>query len=366
MRKNSIMKIPWAKPYIDHNEIEEVNHSLKINWLSQGQKVAQLETIFKDLSQREYVVAVSNGTVALDMALMCLSIRPGEEVIVPAHTYFATGASVARMGAIPVFADVNVDTFTIDPVDVRKKITKETRCIICVDLGGNPCDHDALREISLEFGIPILSDAAQSLGGEFAGKSLFTYGNIATTSLHTAKIVNAVEGGMIFTDRKEHFELLIRLRNQGEEPGYKFNHTVLGFNARLSDLHAAIGLGQMKKYDAIVRKRSYVAMKYKESLSGLNNIKIVKVRENGKNGWFFFSILAEQRDELAGYLREHGVETRMCYPIPLYKQKAFNQFDYEKCQNTEYICKHIITLPMYYEITDDDIVYVVDKIKTFY
>jgi len=366
MKENTIKKIPWAKPYIAQEEIDEVNDSLQVNWLSQGPKVARLEAIFKELSQREYVIAVSNGTVAIDMALICLSIKQGDEVIIPAHTYFATGASVARMGAVPVFADVEPDTFTIDPTDIRKKISGKTRCIISVDLGGNPCDHIALQNISTEFGIPILSDAAQSLGGEFDGKPLFAYGDITTTSLNTAKTVNTVEGGMIFTDRKEHYDLLIRLRNQGEEPGYKFNHTVLGFNARLSDLHAAIGLGQMKKYERLLQKRIYIAAKYSEALHGIKDIKSVKVREQGKNGWFFFSLLVDRRDELADYLSKNGIETRICYPVPLYKQKAFQGIPYAECPNAEYTCSHIITLPLFYEMTDDEILYVTEKVKSFY
>lgn len=360
------MRIPWARPYIGDEEFAEVHDSLKTKWLSQGPKVARLESLFRDLSGRQYAVAVSNGTLALDLALLTLSVKPGDEVIVPAHTYFATGASVARMGAKPVFADVENDTFTIDPEDVERKITERTVCIICVDLGGNPCDHKALKEVSDRSGAPILSDAAQSLGGELDGESLFTFGHIATTSLHTAKILNAVEAGLIFTDDQTHYELIIRLRNQGEEPGYKFNHTVMGLNARLSDLHAAVGVAQMKKYDNIVRKREYIAGKYEEALSGVNGLKIVRTRKNGKNGWFFFSILAESRDRLAGYLADEGIETRICYPVPLYRQKAFSGIPFTECPNAEEITSRIITLPMYYEMTDDEIDYVVDKIISFY
>ncbi|MCX5713763.1 MAG: DegT/DnrJ/EryC1/StrS family aminotransferase, partial [Candidatus Omnitrophica bacterium] len=184
-----------------------------------------------------------------DLALKALDIGPGDEVIVPAMTYVATVSAVLYQMAVPVFADIELETYNIDPLSVEKLITNRTKCILYIDYGGNPADHIQLKHISLKYGIPLVQDGAQSLGAVFKGERLCKQGLVSTTSFHVAKLITTVEGGMIFTNDDNIANDIRMRRNQGEDPHEKYIHRVLGTNARMTDLQAAIGLAQFKKFE---------------------------------------------------------------------------------------------------------------------
>ena len=222
------MTVPWAKPDIGEEELKEVVDSFRAEWLSMGPKVKKLEQAFSSFLDVPYAVAVSNGTVALDLALKAIGIGPGDEVIVPAMTYFATASAVSYQHAIPVFVDIENVTFNLSPQRIEEAITRKTKAIIFIDYGGNPADYDEIAAIGEKHSIPVLQDAAQSLGALYKGKKAGAQAKIATISFHMAKVMTSVEGGMVFTyDKSLRDDLLIR-RNQGEAIGKKYSHVALG------------------------------------------------------------------------------------------------------------------------------------------
>ena len=369
------MKIPWASPYIGDEELAEVTDAVRTGWLSMGKRVQALEEQMAELVGRRHAVAVCNGTVALDLALKVLGIKPGDEVIVPAMTYIATVNAVLYQGAMPVIADIEWQTYNVDPQDVRHKITPRTKAILVIDYGGNPCDMDALERTCDEHGIPLVLDGAQSLGGYFRGKPLCQFGTISTTSFHAAKTITTVEGGMIFTDNGRIADRLRIMRNQGEDPKHKYQHIMLGYNARLTDLHAAIGLGQLKKLDRIGMRRQEIAEHYGEALRRVPGVRIPKTRDTCfpdcprdsnccRNGWFLYPILVDRRDEVAAALRDRGVDTRICYPMPVYRQPFFRRMyphiAHPDCPVAEDVTAHVLNLPMYHELSNAQVQRVAD------
>tara|TARA_B100001964_G_C14193660_1_gene582298 strand:+ start:261 stop:1406 length:1146 start_codon:yes stop_codon:yes gene_type:complete len=372
------MRIPWASPLVGDEELAETVDAVRSGWLSMGKRVRTLEERMAEIVGRKHGVAVSNGTVALDLALKALRIAPDDEVIVPAMTYIATVNAVLYQGATPIFADLEPHTFNVDPMDVRQKITPRTRAVLVIDYGGNPCDHAALEEICAEHGLLLILDGAQSLGGSFRGKPLCQFGTISTASFHIAKTITTVEGGIIFTDDAGTADKLRILRNQGEDPNHKYQHIMLGYNARLSDLHAAIGLGQMAKLEGIWKRRGETAEQYREALQDVEGIRIPKTRDTCfsdcrrssgccQNAWFLYPILVDRRDDVAAVLRKKGVDTRICYPMPIYRQpfvsRLFPRSPEDDCPVAEDLTRRVLNLPMYYDLSTAEVRYVADELE---
>ncbi|NQT46518.1 MAG: DegT/DnrJ/EryC1/StrS family aminotransferase, partial [Candidatus Omnitrophica bacterium] len=234
MGDDRVKKIPWADPWLDKCEVAAINAVLESRWLGMGARVAEFEDKMHQYIGVKHALAVSNGTVALDLALKVLGVGPGDEVIIPAMTYVATAHAVLYQHARPVFADIELKTFNIEPASVERLITKKTKCIVYIDYGGNPADSVGLQEISERYAIPLLQDGAQSLGGGYNGNRLCKQGTISTTSFHIAKLMTTIEGGMIFTDDEKIAQDLRMMRNQGEDPQRKYIHRVLGTNARMT------------------------------------------------------------------------------------------------------------------------------------
>jgi dTDP-4-amino-4,6-dideoxygalactose transaminase len=367
------MRVPWAKPFINEEVVSEVIETTRSGWLSMGKRVKTLEDVLSELVGREYAIVVSSGTVALDIGLDLLDIKPGDEVIVPAITYVATATAVIRRGAHIVFGDIDPITYNLDPNDLVRKVSSRTKCIIPIDYGGNPANHNAILEVANDFNVPILLDGAQSLAGQYCGQPLCSRGTISISSLHAAKLLTAIEGGVIFTDNKKLANRAKILRNQGEDTRKKYIHVSLGYNARLTDLQAAIALAQLKSWDEILKKRKAIADFYTQSLKNTPYVVLPKTdcscgiqSKNGEccqNGWFLFPILIQERDKIAFELSEAGIETRVCYPKPIYKQPFYYQYKRmgdgsNTCPFSDWFSKHVLNLPMFHEITNEDMMYV--------
>jgi len=357
------MKIPWAIPDIGAAEKAAVAELFDINWLSQGPKVKEFETKLAGYFGRRHSVAVSNGTVALDLALKVLGIGAGDEVILPAMTYIATGSMVLNQGAVPVFADIDRETMTMSAAAVKAVLTDKTKAVMTMDYGGNACRYDELEEICRGRNIPILVDAAQSLAGTYAGSPLGSYGAIATVSFHSAKLMTTVEGGMIVTDNEDYARQLRILRNQGEDPEEKYKHIVLGFNARLTDMQAAIGLVQFAKLEQYAARRRQIAEKYNAAFAKIDEITTIKVTPGGTMGWFLFPIIVEARDAVDGRINASGVDTRLCYHLPLYRQPLFAEYSDNYCENAEWVSARVINLPIYAGLTDAEVDYIIENVK---
>ncbi len=352
-------KIPWSLPNINKNDIDSLNEVLNSGWFSMGPRVAKFEGKTSSYLGIDYSVAVNNGTAALDVALKCLDVREGDEVIIPALTYIATGNSVLYNNAKPVFVDID-DTLNIDTSLIEEEITDNTKAIINIDLGGNPSDYKELLRISKEYNIPLVVDGAQSFGSEYHGEKCCTHGLINTTSFHAAKILTTIEGGMLFTKDPEIYEKALSIRNQGEKT--KYIHQYIGNNYRMTDILAAFGVSQLDRFDETLKQRIKKVEYYKENLYGVD---IPDELPDTKNCYFFFLILVENRDKLNTYLNENGVETRITYPMPISEQPVFNGYSDKIYPKAKEISEKVISLPIHHKLTYEQQSYIIEKINEF-
>ena len=364
------IKIPWAKPSIGKEELNEVIDSFEQDWLTSGPKVENFEKKLAKLFNVPFGIAVSNGTMALDIALKTIGIKSGDEVIVPAMTYFATASAVSYQNAIPVFVDIEEASLNLDPNRISEAITDKTKAILFIDYGGNPSNFDAINEIGIKYGIPVMQDAAQSLGAVYKGVPMGAQTKISTMSFHLAKVMTCVEGGMIFTHNAEYAEEVISRRNQGEPRDGKYKHVFLGTNARMTDMQAGIGLAQLKKLPGLLEGRKRVAEEYDNLFS--NNDFYVKTAnttwENSRNAYFFYPILINDRDKIANVLRKkYGIDTRIAYPMPVYKQELYSsnkaKSRYLECPIAEKVTSQILNLPIFPDMSSELIEEVVNSIK---
>ena len=362
------IKINWAEPNIGLEEKKFVIDCFKQNRFTQGKKVNLFEREMSKFVGSKYSLAVSNGTVALDLAYKAINLKPGNEVIMPAITYISTATAVSYQGAIPVFVDVDRKTNCIKSDEIVKAITKKTKAISFIDYGGYPSDYKKITQISKKYKIPIILDAAQSLGGKYGGKSLGSGGLISTMSFHLAKIITTIEGGMLFTNNKKIYDNLIIRRNIGEPKNKKYNHLILGTNARMTDLQAGIGLAQVKKLKSIVKARNKVASQYNQLFKNLKKVILFDYNKHHLNSYFFYPILINDRNKIAKYLLDKfGIDTRIAYPLPVYDQPIFKKkickSRHLKCPNAKFISKKILNLPIFPQMKKSQILYVFNALK---
>ncbi len=364
--KTSIeINIPWSTPEIKDEELREVFDSFTADWLTMGPKVKRFEELMANYLNVPHAIAMSNGSVAIDLVLKVLGIKPGDEVIIPSMTYIATAAAVSYQAAVPVFVDIENQSFNLDASRIKQAIGPKTKAIMFIDYGGNPSDIDALAKVAKENNLMLIQDAAQSLGGVYHGKPLGAQTTVSTMSFHMAKVMTTVEGGMVFThDERIAKELRIR-RNQGESG--KYLHAYLGTNARMTDLNAAIGLAQFKKLPTLLKERARVAAQYDRHFSAHKSIRVAKtVRPDSKNAYFFYPILVKNRDEVVAALKAKGVDTRIAYPMPVYEQEVYRS-GREACRITasavaQEFTSQVINLPIFLALSDEQVDYIAEAV----
>ena len=360
-------KIPWARPLVGREELKYIKDCFEKERFTQGKKVRKFEKNLAKITNSKYAIAVSNGTVALDLAYKALGIKSNDEVILPALSYISTASAISYQGAVPVFVDVNFNNNCIDASKIEDAITKKTKAISFIDYGGNPAHHEEIMKISRKHKIPIIHDGAQSLGAYLKNKPLGANGDISTMSFHMAKVVTTIEGGAVFTNNYKFYKNLLILRNIGESPNKKYHHSKLGTNARMTELQAGFGLAQLKKLKFILKQRKRVAQYYDYKFKKIENIKRFKVLENAKSANFFYAVMIPKRDFVAKKLKKiYGIDTRIAYPKPIYKQEMYknNKLKYKKfgCKNTEEISKKILNLPIYPQMKKNEINYVANTL----
>jgi perosamine synthetase len=342
--------IPWARPAIDDAELREVMACMASGWLTSGPRVERFEQLMAARVGRRFAVAVSNGTAALDLALRVLGVGPGDEVVVPALSYVATASAVALQHATPVFADVDRRNLGLDPASAAANVGRRTAAILCTDHGGNPCDFAKLTALANRNRLPLVLDGAQSLGAAFEGRPALSYGTISTVSFHAAKCMTTIEGGMVFTDDEPLARKMRIIRSQGEDPYRKYHHIELGHNFRMTELQAAIGLAQLGKLDALLADRQALAAQYRSLFAPLGLMSPPGL-PGTRNSFFLYSLLVPQRDAVVARLKSRGVDTRVCYPIPLYQQPIFTRYKSNRCPAAEETCAMIFNPPMFFGMT---------------
>lgn len=322
-------RIPVMQPVLEGNEFKYVADCLVTNWISsQGPYVDRFQERFCQFLSVEKALCVANGTVALHLAMVALGIGPGDEVIIPDLTFVSPASMAIWCGATPVFADVDVKTWTIDPESIAKRITKRTRAIVAVHLYGHPCDMDPILEIAQKHGLFVIEDCAEALGAEYKGRKVGSIGDVGTFSFFANKVITTGEGGMVTTSNPELFEKMIILRDHGMTKDKRYWHELAGFNYRLTNLQAAIGLAQMEKIDHILAARFKIVARYNEHLSQLDGIQLPPEESWAKNIFWLYSVIIDEsitgidRDRLAIRLSEYGVDTRPFFH-PLHQQPPF-------------------------------------------
>ncbi len=311
-------------------------------------------------------VAVNSGTDALLCALMALEIGPGDEVIVPTFTFFATAGAVHRVGAKPVFVDIDAKTFNIAPDKIEAAVTDKTRAIIAVHLFGQCADMDAIAEIAKRHNLKVIEDAAQALGATYRGRGACTLSDLACVSFYPTKNLGGYgEGGMIFAQDESLATIVRQLRNHGESERYV--HERVGGNFRLDTMKAGILLAKLPYWEDFAMRRQANAERYDELLAGAPLITPF-VADGARHVYHQYSLLCPNRDELKSFLGDRGVQSGIYYPIPLHLQKCFSYLGYKPgdLPVAEEVCKRIVSLPCHPMLARDDVAYVAESIHEFY
>ena len=332
---------------------------------SGGPFVEEFEKEFASYCHSRYAVGVSNGTTALHLAMLALGIGPGDEVIVPANTFVATAWGPSHAGAKPVFADCDPDTWEIDLKEVEKKINSRTRAVIGVHLYGMPCDIGGLQEISRKHGLYFIEDAAQAQGAHYNGTPVGGFGEMACFSFYPGKNLGACgEAGGITTNNEKHFNRLKSLRNHGSHQ--KYYHEEVGYNYRMGGLEGASLTVKLKYLDTWNKRRRAIAGMYQKGIKN-PRIKMQQVVPGCESSWHLFVITTANRDDLMKYLNANNIFPGLHYPVPCHLQQAYKHLGYGKGDfpNSEFLASHCLSLPMYAELTDDAVAFIIDVLNRY-
>jgi len=306
------LRIPIAKPDIGKDEIEAVIETMRSGWVTQGKRVEELEEKFATFCGVKHAIAVSSGTAALHTALTAIGIKNGDEVITTPLSCIATANPIRYLNAKPVFADINPKTLNIEPAEIKAKITKKTKAIVPVHLLGNPVDMGPIMDTAEAHSLQVIEDAAQAAGAKYKGKRVGSIGHIGCFSFYVGKLITTVEGGIITTSDAELAEKMRALRNLGSNKHKKFHHTFLGYNYKMSDIHATIGIIQLKKLDKYIKKKRENVVILNEKLEDLN-IQLPTEEKYAFNVYYAYHLLLRtkaKKEKAAKSLESQGVETR--------------------------------------------------------
>jgi perosamine synthetase len=373
------LKIPLFKIYWDNDDIAAVSKVIQsgVYWTT-GPTLKEFEGKIADYIGAKYAVAFSSGTTALHSALVAQGIKEGDEVIVPSFSFISTANAALFERAVPVFADIERKTFGLDPEDVKEKITDKTKAIITVHYGGNPCLIRELKEVADDYHLALIEDAAESFGAAVGSKKVGTFGDSAMLSFCQNKVITTGDGGAIVTDSSDTCEKLKLLRSHGRlEPSDYFSsseiadYVSLGYNYRMSDITAALGIAQLGKADRIIDMRRRNVVVFNEALLKVEQVVTPQNLDNYYPVYQLYTIMVksgrETRDRLLKYLVDNGISTKV-YFDPIHLTHFYKQvLGYKtKLPVTEDVAGRVLTLPMYPTLTVEEIKYMAEKIEEFF
>lgn len=371
--------IPLFDLNYDDKEENAVIDVLRSKWISTGPRSKELEEMFCEYFNVEHAVSLTNCTVALHLAMEVLEIKEGDEVICPSLTFVATANAIKYTGAKPVFADItSEDNLTIDPEHIRSLITERTKAIVVMHYAGFSCNMDEILSIAREYGLKVVEDACHGPLSEFKGKKLGTIGDIGCFSFFSNKNLSTGEGGMFLTNNKELAEKAKLLRSHGmttmsynRAKGHSTSYDVvaLGYNYRMDDIRASLGIVQLGKLPEDLKKRSKVRLAYESALESVNNIKVpFKNHPYFSSNYIFPIVLSESveksRDEIRDLLHKSGIQTSIHYP-PVHLFDIYFNEEEKGLSKTESVYNRLITLPMYGNLTEKQVNYICEKLKEY-
>lgn len=373
-------QIPYGRQWIDKNDIAEVAKTLQSNWITTGPKIGQFENAIASYVDAKYAACVSNGTSALHLACLVAGIGPGDEVIVPTMSFVASTNCVLYCNAKPILVDIYEDTLTINVEEAEKKITKKTKAIIAVDFAGHPANWDKLKKLAKTHKLILIDDAAHALGSKYQGHKIGSIANLTTFSFHPVKTITTAEGGAVTTNNKSFYEKLLLFRNHGIEKtselskkfgGWYYEVKSLGYNFRMTDLQAALGLSQLSKIDAFIKKRRRLWKNYQRHLDKLEGVVIPKEKKGVLAAWHLYPIrikervFGKSRREVFEALVDAGIQCQVHY-IPIHFQPLYRKLFGYKLGDfpiAEKYYSQAISLPLFSSLTNQDQTKVIKTLK---
>jgi perosamine synthetase len=359
-------QIPMASADLEDSDIQAVLEVLRSGRLALGPKTGEFERSLAEYVGVRHAVAVSSGTAALHLVVKALGIGPGDEVLVPSFTFAASVNVILYEGATPVFVDVEPETYNLDPEDLERKVTSRTRAIMVVDVFGHPAEWETILEIAGRHGLRVIDDSCEALGAEYRGRKLGGFGEAAAFAFYPNKQMTTGEGGIVATDSDEVARLACSLRNQGRgEMGAWLEHERLGYNYRLDEMSAALGVSQLRRIEEFLRKRERVARMYTERLEGLDGVRPPRVKSHVRMSWFVYVVTLREgleRDPVIRSLAEQGVPARG-YFSPVHLQPYVR----ERLGNgplpvTESMARRTVALPFHNNLTGEQVSRVVEAL----
>lgn len=377
----------YGRQYVDEDDIARVVEVLRSPYLTTGPEIQKLEEKLCRLTGAKYAVAVSNGTAALHIACLAAGITPGDEVITTPITFAASANCALYCRAKPVFADINPETYNISPEAIREKISEKTKAVVAVDFTGQAVEFDAIRKICDEHNLVLIEDGAHSIGTKYNGKSVGSLADMTIFSFHPVKTVTAGEGGAVLTNSKELYDRLCLFRSHGitrdeslmEHPtgeGWYYEQVALGYNYRMTDFQAALLSSQLDKLEMFSKRRKEIVSAYDTAFSQIPEVSIQKeISESDTTRHLYIlrfnlAMFSATRREIFDALSAENIKCNVHY-IPVYHHPYYQRMGYEKglCPNAESLYDEMITLPLFYSMTDDDVsdvIAAVEKVVNYY
>jgi perosamine synthetase len=370
--------IPIAKPYLTADEAQAAYDTILTGWITQGPRVAEFEEKFAAYTGARYAVAVSNCTTALHLAMIVAGISKGDEVICPSMSYVATANSIKYVGAKPVFAEINPDTYNLDIKDVAGKITSKTKAILLVHQIGMPADIDAFQRLADKQNVKLIEDAACAAGSSYKGNKIGSHSELVCFSLHPRKVISTGDGGFITTNREDYYQRMKLLRQHGMSVNDRVrhesakvifeDHVEVGYNYRMTDIQAAVGIKQLEKLDWIVSERRKIAFKYHEAFKNIDCIKLPVEEEGYFSNYQSYSIYLKDncpisRNELMQKMLDASISTRRGI-MTSHRETAYKT----ECAGlvlpvSEKACDRSIILPLYIPMKEEDVNFVINTFK---
>jgi perosamine synthetase len=373
------MKIPIAKPYLTEEEAQAAYDTILTGWVTQGPRVEEFEEKFARYVGSKYAVAVSSCTTALHLAMIVAGIGPGDEVICPSMSFIATANSISYTGAKPVFAEITVEDYNIDPVHAVSLVNERTKAMLIVHQMGMPADIDAFKDICRKHNLQLIEDAACAIGSEYKGKKIGSHTDLVCFSFHPRKLLTTGDGGMIATSNEAYYQRLKRLRQHGMSVNDRERHLAkeviieeyleLGYNYRMTDIQAAVGIKQLEKIDWLVKERRKIAFRYIDALKDIEHIILPMERAGYFSNYQSFSIYLKKdcpisRNELMSKLLAAGIASRRgimnSHREPAYKKEGYKDV---LLPISEDAADRSILIPLYVPMADNEIEYVCQKLR---
>jgi perosamine synthetase len=377
--KTITMKIPVAKPYLGEEEARSAYDTILTNWVTQGPKVQEFEEKFATYVGSKYAVALSNCTTALHLAMIVAGIKEGDEVICPSMSYIATANSIRYVSARPVFAEIDPLTYNIDVKHAEKLINPKTKAILIVHQVGMPANIDEFKELCKKHELKLIEDAACAAGSAYKGNKIGSHSDLVCFSFHPRKVITTGDGGMIATNNKEYYERLKLLRQHGMSINDRVRHNSdkvifeehleIGYNYRLTDIQAAVGIKQLERLDKIIYERRKIAQRYYNAFKDLEVLRLPFEPEGYFTNWQSYMVYLKpgshyKRNELMQLLLDKGISTRRGV-MTTHREKAYkNYLLAAPLPVSEEISDNSLVLPLYVPMTDQEIEYVINAIRT--